>query len=149
METSKPPSPPDARARMVTDQPSNGNLALISSRRPGLDPQAIRNGDPPQSAMRIVRSGDLMVDLDRLRVSVCGVAVPLDGLQLRLLVHLAQHPDRVLSRAQLLADVWGLDPNRNPKVVDVLVCRLRKRLGVAPTLLQTVRGFGYRFNTDV
>jgi DNA-binding response OmpR family regulator len=94
------------------------------------------------------QSGDLIVDLERLRVSLDGHPVSVDGLQLRLLLHFARHPDCVFSRTQLLVDVWGgRADSRDPKVVDVLVCRLRKRLGRASCLIQSVRGHGYRFMT--
>ena len=101
---------------------------------------------PLPSTTRGLRSGDLEIDIDRLRVRVGGRAVAVDGLQLRLLLHFARHPDRVLSREQLLAEAWRAGAH-DPKVVDVLVCRLRKRLGVAARLIESVRSFGYRFNT--
>ena len=103
---------------------------------------------PLASASRVLRcgAGDLEFDFDRLRLRVRGRTVAVDGLQLRLLLHFACHPDRVLSRAQLLAEVWG-EEGRDPKVVDVLVCRLRKRLDVAAHRIESVRSFGYRFNT--
>jgi DNA-binding response OmpR family regulator len=92
-----------------------------------------------------LRNGPLEVDLERLSVRVRGKQVHMSGLQLKLLMHLARHADWVLTRSQLIAAVWGLDEVRDPKVVDILVCRLRRRLGVAGRLIESVRSFGYRF----
>ena len=93
------------------------------------------------------RSSELAIDLHRLRVSIDGKPVSLDGLQLRLLLHFAHHPDCVFSRTQLLADVWGAGERDrvDPKAVDVLVCRLRKRLRHTSRVIQSIRGHGYRF----
>jgi two-component system, OmpR family, phosphate regulon response regulator PhoB len=93
------------------------------------------------------RHGPLEADLDRLHVRVDGRVVALEGLQLSLLVHFVRHPEKVMSRADLLREVWGpRSCARDEKSVDVLVCRLRRRLGPAGRLIQSVRSFGYRFD---
>ena len=94
-------------------------------------------------------SGDLLdIDQERLSVRIAGRPVAVVGLQLKLLLSLARHPNWVRTREQLLHDVWGDRTTRDAKCVDVLVCRLRQRLGTAGTLIESVRGFGYRLATD-
>jgi len=95
-----------------------------------------------------MRNGPLDLDVEQLRVRVRGRTVPLAGLQLKLLLYLARRPGWVFSRVQLLKAVWGIEPShRDLKTVDVLVCRLRRRLGVAGRLIESVRSFGYRMRT--
>jgi two-component system phosphate regulon response regulator PhoB len=53
--------------------------------------------------------------------------------------------DRVQTRETLLNDVWGLHLNVETRTVDTHVKRLREKLGTAGSLIQTVRGVGYRF----
>ena len=72
----------------------------------------------------------------------------LSALEFDLLVALAQAPGRVLTRRQLLEQVWGWDFFGDERVVDVHIRSIRRALGDpadAPQLVGTVRGVGYRF----
>ncbi len=90
------------------------------------------------------RHAGVEIDLHRLRVTVEGRAIRLGGLQLKLLLHLLAHPERVFSREQLLDAVWPAGHESHPQNVDVVVCRLRKAMGEAGRLIESVRYFGYR-----
>lgn len=99
--------------------------------------------------VRILINGPLELDVDRLRLRVDGRPISLGGLQLKLLLHLARHPDRVFTREQLLAELHGDDANdRDPKGIDVVVCRLRRKLGAAGGLVESVKSFGYRMKAS-
>jgi two-component system phosphate regulon response regulator PhoB len=98
---------------------------------------------PAQPATRIV-VGSLVVDRARHRVLVGGQEIALTALELKLLDHLASHRDRVQSREVLLERVWGLDPDMETRTVDTHVKRLRAKLGDAGSLIETLRGVGYR-----
>ena len=74
----------------------------------------------------------------------------LTGLRLsdprdKLLLTLVERRGRVQSRPQLLETVWEAQPDIQTRTVDMHVQRLRTKLGVAGELIETVRGFGYRF----
>jgi DNA-binding response OmpR family regulator len=100
-------------------------------------------------AVRVLRHGPLEIDVDRLRVKAGNRLVPVAGLQLKLLLHLARHPDWVFTREQLLAELWGTEAShRDPKAVDVVVCRLRRKLGAASAVIESVRLFGYRLRSE-
>ena len=71
--------------------------------------------------------------------------VDLTPTEYRLLLTLAERQGRVQSRAQLLETVWDANPDIQTRTVDMHMQRLRAKLGDAGTLLETVRGFGYRF----
>lgn len=94
-----------------------------------------------------------MLRLDSLghRVSSDGSEVKLGPTEYRLLEFLMTHPDRVYSRAQLLDRVWGANVYVEERTVDVHVRRLRKALSdtQADRYIQTIRGSGYRFSTQV
>ena len=95
----------------------------------------------PRGTLRI---GSLELDWDRHTVRVHGRPVAIAGLQLRLLELLAGRPGVVFGRDQILTSVWGRHADqRDSKTVDVLVCRLRRRLGDAGALVETRRAFGY------
>jgi DNA-binding response OmpR family regulator len=64
---------------------------------------------------------------------------------------LARHRGRVLSREQLIEQVWGYNYYGDDRVVDVHIGRIRKKVednAAAPSLLVTVRGAGYRFEDE-
>jgi DNA-binding response OmpR family regulator len=96
-----------------------------------------------------------MLVFDELRIDVGGLRVHLDAaeVQLRprevaLLVRLASSPGRVLSRDQLLNDVWDLPWETDTKTLEVHIHALRRKLGPRAggrTWISTVRSFGYRF----
>ena len=94
--------------------------------------------------------GAVEIDVRAHRVTVNGGRVRVTPLQMRLLVHLATRRDEVVSRADLLRDVWGYraDAELQTRTVDIHVQRLRERLGPAAALISTVRGIGYRLSED-
>jgi DNA-binding response OmpR family regulator len=68
--------------------------------------------------------------------------VELTGREFSLLETFLRHPDQVLSREQLLSQVWGFSFDPGTNVVNVYINALRKKLGA--DVIQTVRGAGYR-----
>jgi DNA-binding response OmpR family regulator len=71
--------------------------------------------------------------------------------ELQLLVTLASHPQRIMTREELFTEVWGGRPRRHDRSVDVYVSRLRAKLGRALPglrLIHTHNGIGYRFSPD-
>jgi DNA-binding response OmpR family regulator len=94
-----------------------------------------------------IRAGALTLDLSRHEAWWEDVGVDLTALEFKLLGVLAEHPGQVLSREQLVQQVWGYDYYGDLRVVDAAVKRLRRKLRqVAPEheLLGTVRGVGYK-----
>src|SRR5436305_8773120 len=85
----------------------------------------------------------LTIDLDAHRVTVEGAEISLTRKEYDLLVALARRPGTVVTRDELLADVWQTTWAGNPHTVEVHVAALRAKLG-DPALVQTVRGVGYR-----
>ena len=94
---------------------------------------------------RVLRVGDVSLDLRTRWASAQGDTIELSAREFELLRTFLQHPDQVLTREQLLSHVWGYDYDPGSNVVDVYVGYLRRKLG--PRHFETVRGVGYRYKT--
>jgi phosphate regulon transcriptional regulator PhoB len=92
-----------------------------------------------------LRRDDLLIDLDRREVTCGDKLIELTATEFRLLHFMASHPGRVFSRSELIDNVLGREIEVLERTVDVHVMALRRKLGVLGTLIETVRGFGYRF----
>jgi two-component system, OmpR family, response regulator len=92
---------------------------------------------------KILRRNGIELDLGARRVTANGRTMDLSAREFGLLETLMEHPDQVLTRAQLLSHVWGYDYDPGSNVVDVYVAYLRRKLGAH--IIETVRGAGYRF----
>jgi len=94
----------------------------------------------------LITAGDLVIDESTYSARVGGRLLDLTYKEFELIKHLAQHPGRVFTRAQLLQEVWGYDYFGGTRTVDVHVRRLRAKLGLEhEVLIGTVRNVGYRF----
>jgi DNA-binding response OmpR family regulator len=90
-----------------------------------------------------IEVGDVLVDEGARTAARAGEALDLTHTELELLLVLARHRGQVLSKTQLLEQVWGYD-QYDPNVVEVHVSALRKKLEAhGPRLVHTVRGAGY------
>jgi two-component system phosphate regulon response regulator PhoB len=112
---------------------------LVLRVRAVLARHATAEGDRP------LAFGELVIDRAQHRVMVATEEILLTATEFRLLNFLAEHPGRVYDRDQLLDEVWGRDICIGPRTVDAHVANLRQKLGLAGDMVQTVRGFGYRF----
>jgi two-component system OmpR family response regulator len=92
----------------------------------------------------VLRAGDLELDESRWTVHRAGVPVELSPTEFRLLAYLMRHQGRVLTRAQLLENVWGWDYAGQSQIVETYVSYLRHKLDpLGPPLIHTQRGIGY------
>jgi DNA-binding response OmpR family regulator len=87
--------------------------------------------------------GPIELDVEAHRVTVAGAPVELTAKEFALLQALLENAGKVLSRADLKEKVWHFEPDAETKVVDLYVHYLRKKLGSAGDLINTVRGIGY------
>ncbi len=100
---------------------------------------------PAVSSGSNLAAGPITVDRSAHRVSVDGKEIELTATEYKLLLTLVERRGRVQSRPQLLETVWEAQPDIQTRTVDMHVQRLRSKLGEAGDLIETVRGFGYRF----
>ncbi|WP_343669870.1 response regulator transcription factor [Chitinophaga sp.] len=101
-------------------------------------------------AANLLKLADLELNTDTKSASRSGESITLTATEYRLLEYLLRNPRRVLSRMEILENVWGIDFNMNTKVVDVYVNYLRKKVNRKdlPALIQTVVGMGYMLKEE-
>ena len=94
-----------------------------------------------------ITAGPITIDRSAHRVLVEGQELQLTATEYKLLMTLVERRGRVQTRPQLLETVWDAQPDIQTRTVDMHVQRLRTKLGPAGDLIETVRGFGYRFRS--
>lgn len=102
-----------------------------------------RSGETPD----VLAVGDLTVDVDRRSAALHGRALDLSRLEFDLLAHLARRSPDVVTRRELLAEVWRQPHGGGDKTIDVHLSWLRRKLGESagsPRYLHTVRGVGIK-----
>lgn len=99
-------------------------------------------------ALTLRHFGSLSIDLIKHKVLLDKEALKLTAIEYELLVFLSANPGRVFSREQILEGVWKEGKYIIDRAVDVHVRALRKKLGKAEDLIETIRGFGYRFKDE-
>jgi two-component system response regulator RegX3 len=108
------------------------------------------SGGPAREFGEVVEIGDVRLDRARREVVVRGQALSLPRKEFELLEVLMQQAGRVVSREELIDEVWGADYVGDTKTLDVHVKRLRGKIETdpgRPTRLTTIRGVGYRYET--
>jgi DNA-binding response OmpR family regulator len=123
----KPFSPRELRARV---------RALLRRAAPDIEP--------------VHRLGSCEVDFARAQVRRAAERTDLTAIELKMLRVFLQHPGRVLSRAEVIDEVWGRGVSITDRVVDTHLVKLRRKIEAdpaAPRHIVSVRGIGYRFET--
>lgn len=121
---------------------------LLKRRPPAPQPVA----EPSDASLDIYEFDDIVVDCRKFEVVVAGEPNSLTTMEMQLLRYFIEHEGIVLSRARILADVWGQSPEITTRSIDNFVMRLRKLIEPTPSNpchLLSVRGTGYRFVADL
>ncbi len=106
---------------------------------------------PKADKQTLFKYPDFTVDLERVKVMVKDQTVALTPKEFELLAYFIKRPVRVLSREKLLNGVWGYDYVGQTRMIDMHVSHLREKLEPdpkKPKYIETLRGFGYRFNGE-
>lgn len=104
----------------------------------------LRRVDAPPTEKKL-SAAEIVIDTERHDMRIAGKQVDLTAVEFNLLCMLMQRRGRVQSRDRLLNEVWGYEAAIDTRTVDTHVRRLREKLGKRGDLIETVRGFGYRF----
>ena len=110
--------------------------------------RAVLRRRAPEQVQDTVALAGLSLDAAAHRVTLSGKPLKLGPTEFKLLHFFMKHPERVHSRQQLLDKVWGDHVFLEERTVDVHVKRLREALGGAGSLVETVRGAGYRITSQ-
>ena len=116
-----------------------GMMELVSRVR-----ALLRRAAKPAAEDKLFTAGSLAVDVKRRAVTVDGEPVILTYKEFELLCYLLENRGVVLSRDQILTKIWDYNYSGETRTVDVHIRTLRQKLGADGTLIETVRGVGYR-----
>src|SRR5215470_11407788 len=94
-----------------------------------------------------LRCGPLVLDPRAGRVTLDGAEVKLTSHEFRVLSYLMHHRARIISQAELTEHIYSQEFDRDSNTVEVFIARLRRKLG--PSMIETVRGLGYRMKATV
>ena len=111
----------------------------------------LRRADAARGGSRLLRAGDLAVDLDAMRVTAGDRRVELTATEFSLLAAMARQPGRVFTRAQLLDAIHGEAFEAYERAIDAHIKNIRRKLEPdpkAPRYVETVIGVGYRLSDD-
>jgi DNA-binding response OmpR family regulator len=109
---------------------------------------ALRHTSRASNIGSLVRFDNISVDLKKMEVLRDSEVVVLTAQEFKTLQFLVQNPDRVISRGELLKEVWGYQNYPSTRTVDNHILRLREKLEqdlANPMHIRTVRGLGYKF----
>jgi len=104
-----------------------------------------RRDSKKKSSSSQVKVGDLIIDRTSYTVKVNNREVSLPKKEFELLFFLAQNPNKVFNREELLQNIWGSDVYVLARTVDVHIRKVREKIG--EDYITTVKGVGYKFNT--
>jgi DNA-binding response OmpR family regulator len=105
---------------------------------------------PADSLGEVLRAGDLSLDTTTKQVKRAGQLITLSAKEYALLEYLLRNENKVLSKNNIITHVWNFDADILPNTVEVFVAYLRAKVDRpfdGPSLIQTVRGFGYKLGT--
>ena len=118
----------------------------FSPREVVLRMQAIERRRSEKIEDAILVSGPITLDARTMKVTVNGTLVKLTSHEFRVLSYLMHHPGKVVSHNELTEHIYAQGFDRDSNTLEVFIARLRRKLGV--TAIETVRGLGYRMETD-
>jgi DNA-binding response OmpR family regulator len=108
----------------------------------------LRRSSSQAAIPEIIRSGELVIDLNGHEVSFRGQRIGLTATEFRILEFLAGRPGRVFSRDEIIDAALGNDAAVFDRTIDVHMTAIRRKLGPGGDRIETVRGFGYKFRTE-
>jgi DNA-binding response OmpR family regulator len=108
----------------------------------------LRRTHPRQPAGEIIRQGGIVVDVARHEVICDGQPVSLTATEFRILHFMVSRPGRVLARDEIIDAALGRDTAVFDRTIDVHMASIRRKLGQSGERIETVRGFGYKFQDD-
>jgi DNA-binding response OmpR family regulator len=96
-------------------------------------------------ALELQIEDDSILDVSQRQLVLDGRRIDLTKLEFEVMSYLYQRKGEVVTRSEILRDVWGYDDAGGSNVIEANVRSLRRKLGDRATSIETVRGLGYRF----
>jgi two-component system alkaline phosphatase synthesis response regulator PhoP len=105
-----------------------------------------RRGEAKVKDNKLITIGDLVIDKESYTVMIKEKKITLPKKEFQLLYFLAQNPNRVYSRDDLLQNIWGADVYVLARTVDVHIRKVREKIGEG--FIRTIKGVGYKFELN-
>jgi two-component system alkaline phosphatase synthesis response regulator PhoP len=105
-----------------------------------------RRDNAKKNTSNQIKAGDLLIDRTSYTVRLNGKEINLPKKEFELLFFLAQNPNKVFTRDDLLQNIWGADVYVLSRTVDVHIRKVREKIG--EDCIATVKGVGYKFNVN-
>jgi two-component system phosphate regulon response regulator PhoB len=121
---------------------------LAARIRAGLRRKETASSQGEGSQKKILRHGKISLDIERHTVLLDEKPIDLFPYEFAILVHFMSYPDIVFSRQRLITAIRGNDYPVTDRSIDVQIRGLRKKLGEAGDMIETIRSSGYRFKTS-
>jgi two-component system alkaline phosphatase synthesis response regulator PhoP len=112
---------------------------VLKAREEGAEPDEVE----------VLKVGELEIQMNNYVVTIGKNDIHLPKKEFEVLLFLARHPERVVSRETLLNEIWGHDVYVIDRTIDVHVRKIREKLGRHAHHIETVKGVGYRFRKEV
>jgi DNA-binding response OmpR family regulator len=109
---------------------------------------SMRRANRANAVPETITLGDMSINFAKMELTLAGEPVPLTSQEFKVLKFFVQNPDRVISREELLNEVWGYRNYPSTRTVDNHILRLRQKLEKDPSRplhFKTVHGAGYKF----
>ena len=100
---------------------------------------------PREKQKDILIDGKIKIDITHRQVTIQDKMIPLTSMEFKLLATLMQHKGKLQKREKLLSDVWNISTEIRTRTVDTHIKKVRQKLGQMGRQIETVRGYGYRF----
>jgi two-component system alkaline phosphatase synthesis response regulator PhoP len=97
----------------------------------------------------VLKISDLEIEANNYVVRIGNRKIHLPRKEFEVLLYLARHPDRVVTREALLNEIWGHDVYVVDRTIDVHVRKIREKLAEHALHIETVKGVGYRFKKEI
>ena len=101
------------------------------------------------AASDVLTIGELAIHVNNYMVKIHGRELHLPKKEFEVLLFLARHPERVITRETLLNEIWGHDVYVVDRTIDVHIRKIREKLGDHAGHIETVKGVGYRFKKEL
>jgi DNA-binding response OmpR family regulator len=108
----------------------------------------LRRGKTEEVKKDVLQVGNLVIDIPERKVTLNQKEIELTPMEFKLLATLLERQGRVQSRERLLSDIWEIEADIDTRTIDTHIKRLRKKLAKLGSLIETVRGLGYRFKEE-
>jgi DNA-binding response OmpR family regulator len=113
----------------------------------------VKRAKPAEQKEQFAHTGQIVyphitIDLEAKELLIDEKRLILTKTEFELLTLLAKNPDKILSREDIIENIWHETPYITERTVDVHVTRLRKKMGKYATVIVNRSGYGYKFNTD-